>query len=118
MIEEADSVCEKATETTSERGGNEEIADTKGKLFFGVKQSEINGKAWKKSALNCPKEQATRDKRAVRIAETGQGSDDAPRGGDEGDPTRWAQFLDYEVGGESSCERVGENGGIRKWSSN
>ena len=37
------------------------------------------------------------------MAEAGEGGDDAPGGGDEGDPTRGMEFLDYEVRGESGC---------------
>lgn len=97
MIEEPNAVCKEPAEAAGERGRDEKVPHTECDLALGIEKGEIDGKAWEEAAFHRAQEQAACDEGAVRVAQTGQCGDNAPGGGNEGDPPGGAQLFDDEV---------------------
>ena len=108
MIEKPDPVGKQATETTCQRGRDEEIADAEGDFALGVEEGKVDGEAREETAFHGAEEKAARDEGAVAMTETGEGSNGAPGDGDERDPAGGAELFDDEVGGESSGDGLSE----------
>ena len=73
-----------------------------------VEEGKVDGEAREETTFHSAEEKAARDEGAIAVTETGEGSNDAPGGGDERDPARGAELFEDEVGGES-----GEDGFVR-----
>jgi hypothetical protein len=86
VIQKPDPVGKQAAETAGQRGGDEEVADAEGDFALRVEEGKVDGEAREETAFHCAEEKAARDEGAVAVAETGEGGDDAPGGGDERDP--------------------------------
>lgn len=102
----ADAVGEQAAEGAGDGGADEEVADAQGELVLCVEEGQVDVEAREQASLDDAEEQAAGDEGAVGVDEAGEGGDDPPRHGDEGDPAARGEELEDEVGGDLE-EEVG-----------
>ncbi len=99
-IHEADGVGEEATRRAGQGGADEQIGDAEGEFLLCVEERQVHGHAGKQTAFDEAEEQAAGDEGPVAVDQAGEGGDDAPRRGDEGDPTGGPELLEYQVAGK------------------
>ncbi|ODA76191.1 hypothetical protein RJ55_08475 [Drechmeria coniospora] len=93
----ADAVGEEAAQGAGDGGADEEVADAQRELVLGVEKGQVEGEAGEEAGLDDAEQKPAGDEAGVRLDEPGEGGDDAPGDGDEGDPAARGEALEDEV---------------------
>lgn len=100
-------IRQQTPQRTRNRGTHKQVPHTQRELMFRVEESQVDVETGEEAGLDGAEEQTAREQRAVRVDEARQRGDEAPGGGDEGDPAAGREDLEDEVGGNLE-EEVGD----------
>lgn len=92
-----DAVGEQPAQSPGESCRNEEVADAKRELAFGIEERQVYRHTGEKTALQRTEDQSRRYQPAIRLSDALQRGHNPPACGDECDPTARAEFLEDQV---------------------